>query len=167
MQFSLLHLAMNVILMLLHYLAKVEKWKRNITVRYYQRKFHQMYRITSWNGPVDYKIWGVMQQYVYETKICDIGDLCKLSLTLNRTLYRGCDLTSGATIWDHVCMCACWCRKLWTHAVKLLFIMAALWNRAGHYILPCDFYLLSIFFPRLISAVGDWMSAILSHMVWP
>ena len=23
------------------------------------------------------------------------------------------------------------------------------------------------FFPRLISAVGDWMSAILPHMVWP
>jgi len=23
------------------------------------------------------------------------------------------------------------------------------------------------FFPRLISAVGDWMSAILAHMVWP
>jgi len=23
------------------------------------------------------------------------------------------------------------------------------------------------FFPRLISAVGDWMSTILPHMVWP
>ena len=23
------------------------------------------------------------------------------------------------------------------------------------------------FFPRLISAVGDWMSTILAHMVWP
>jgi len=32
--------------------------------------------------------------------------------------------------------------------------------------LPCDFYL-SFFFPRLISAVGDWMSTILPHMVWP
>jgi len=28
---------------------------------------------------------------------------------------------------------------------------------------------ISIFllFPRLISAVGDWMSTILPHMVWP
>jgi len=25
--------------------------------------------------PLDYKIWGVMHQCVYETKICDIGDL--------------------------------------------------------------------------------------------
>jgi len=33
--------------------------------------------------------------------------------------------------------------------------------------LPCDFYLSSFFFPRLISAVGDWMSTILPHMVWP
>ena len=34
--------------------------------------------------------------------------------------------------------------------------------------LPCGFfYLLSSFFPRLISAVTDWMSTILPHMVWP
>jgi len=30
--------------------------------------------------------------------------------------------------------------------------------------LPCAFYFL--FFPRLISAVGDWMSTILPHIVW-
>jgi len=47
--------------------------------------------------------------------------------------------------------------------------MAALWNKAGHYILPSGFFLLSFFlsFPRLISAVADWMSTILLHMVWP
>jgi len=36
--------------------------------------------------------------------------------------------------------------------------------------LPCGFffYLSSIsFFPRLISAVADWMPAILPHMAWP
>jgi len=27
--------------------------------------------------------------------------------------------------------------------------------------------LLSSFFPSLISAVAEWMSAILAHMVWP
>ena len=49
-------------------------------------------------------------------------------------------------------------------------VMAALWNRTGHYILPYGFYLLLSFFllfPRLISAVADWMSTILVHMVWP
>jgi len=47
--------------------------------------------------------------------------------------------------------------------------MVTLRNRADHYILPYGFYLLSSFFlfPRLISAVGDWMSTILPHMVWP
>jgi len=30
------------------------------------------------NGPVDYKIWGVMQQCVYVTKICDIYEMQKL-----------------------------------------------------------------------------------------
>jgi len=29
------------------------------------------------------------------------------------------------------------------------------------------FFFLSSLFPRLISAVADWMSAILAHMVWP
>jgi len=50
--------------------------------------------------------------------------------------------------------------------------MVALWNRAGHdaiIFLPCDFYISSSFFfiPRLFSAVGDWMSTILLHMMWP
>ena len=48
-------------------------------------------------------------------------------------------------------------------------IMVALCNRAGHYIFAL--WLLSIFlsffFLCLISAAGDWMSAILPHMVWP
>ena len=32
--------------------------------------------------------------------------------------------------------------------------------------LPCGYFFFLIFFPRLISAVADWMSAILPHMVW-
>ena len=49
-------------------------------------------------------------------------------------------------------------------------IMVALWNRADHYIFMLWFVLFSsifLFFPRLISAAADWMSAILPHMVWP
>ena len=69
-------------------------------------------------------------------------------------------------------------------------IMAALRSRCGHYIFVLWFLLLFLwppyvigqaiyiftltfvllsfffFFPRLISAVADWMSTILSHMVW-
>jgi len=35
--------------------------------------------------------------------------------------------------------------------------------------LPCGFFFfyLSFFFPRLISAVADWMHTIHPHMVWP
>jgi len=48
-----------------------------------------------------------------------------------------------------------------------LIIMVALCNRADHiYFHPVSFFL-SFLFPRLISAVGDWMSTILPHMVWP
>ena len=61
---------------------------------------------------------------------------------------------------------------------KEVFVMAAIWNRAGHYVLVLWFLsssfffalLLSFFFffiPRLISAVADWMPTILPHMVWP
>ena len=37
------------------------------------------------NGPVDYKIWDVMQQCVYGTKICDIYDLQKCLTALAQT----------------------------------------------------------------------------------
>ena len=47
----------------------------------------------------------------------------------------------------------------------IYIIMVALCNRADHYIFML--FLLLFLFPRLISAVGDWMSAILPHMVWP
>jgi len=48
--------------------------------------------------------------------------------------------------------------------------MAALRSRRGHYIFALWFLLSSFFlsfFPRLISAVGDLMSTIHPHMVWP
>jgi len=49
----------------------------------------------------------------------------------------------------------------------ILLIMVALWNRADHYIFALWSLLSFFFFPRPISAVGDWMSTILPHMVWP
>jgi len=46
-------------------------------------------------------------------------------------------------------------------------IMVVLCNRADHYIFILSFALsFYLFFPRLILAVADWMSAILPHMVW-
>jgi len=45
-------------------------------------------------------------------------------------------------------------------------IMAALRSRCGHYIFAL-WFLLSSFFARLISAIADWMSTILPHMVSP
>ena len=50
----------------------------------------------------------------------------------------------------------------------VMFIMAALCNRGPLYFCPVVsiFFLLS-FFPRLISAIADWMSTVLRQMVWP
>jgi len=80
-----------------------------------------------------------------------------------------------------VCVCALQCAQL-LHTIlhrtdliifplilqtisiaPMMFIMVALRNRADHYI----FMLFLLFFPRLISAVGDWMFTTLRHMVWP
>jgi len=46
---------------------------------------------------------------------------------------------------------------------RRLFVMVAVCNRADHYIFALWFL---PFFPRLISVVADWMSAVLPHMVW-
>jgi len=46
------------------------------------------------------------------------------------------------------------------------FIMDALRSRCGHYIFVLFLSFFLSFFPRLISAVADWMSTILRHMVW-
>jgi len=52
---------------------------------------------------------------------------------------------------------------------SLLPFMAALWNMAGHYIFILWFLLLSIvlFSSSITSAVADYMSTILPHIVWP
>ena len=64
-------------------------------------------------------------------------------------------------------------KVMWTILFLLLFstlFMVALCNRADHiYFHPvvCSSSSVFHFFPRLISVVGDWISTILPHMVWP
>ena len=71
-----------------------------------------------------------------------------------------------------------------SYTIRLLF-MAALCNKVGHYIFVLKFLLRSFFlwppcvadadiiflpcafFPRLISAVAEYISTVLLHMVWP
>jgi len=51
----------------------------------------------------------------------------------------------------------------------LLLFMVAHSNGQAIIFYPCGFYFLSsffLFFPRLISVVGDWMPTILPHMMW-
>jgi len=66
----------------------------------------------------------------------------------------------------HGLHCIKWLRHIinvFTYLVA--FFMVALCNRADHiYFHPVSSSF--FFFPRLISAVGDWMSTILRHMVW-
>jgi len=81
-------------------------------------------------------------------------------------LYCVRQLCTHTHIWEvlEVSCCSDW------GFIFVCFFMASLCNRAGHYIFAL-WFLLSIFylpfFPRLISAGGNWMSTILPHMVWP
>ena len=60
------------------------------------------------NGPVDFKIWGVLCSHACMKQRSVTSMTCKnawykLELILERTLSR-LRLTSGSTVWDHVCM---------------------------------------------------------------
>ena len=70
-------------------------------------------------------------------------------------LQRRCRLTATISLWREM--------PLWTTLAILL--MAALCNRASHYIFAVVSS--SFSFPRLIAAVSYWMSTIVVHMVWP
>jgi len=68
-------------------------------------------------------------------------------------------------------MVALWNRET-IYIFMLWFVMVALCNSADHYIFilflsSSSFFFFFLFFPRLISAVGDWMFTIFWHMVWP
>ena len=66
--------------------------------------------------------------------------------------------------WKVAAVCLCF------YAIQSLaaaVFMAALCNRAGHIYFHAVVTSFCLYFPRLISAVGDWMSTILPHMVWP
>jgi len=59
------------------------------------------------------------------------------------------------------------------------YVISISWSKLGYYGRPIGqtiifsccglffFFFFLSFFPRLISAAADWMSAILPHMVWP
>ena len=75
-------------------------------------------------------------------------------------------LSPGKGVWQ----CTARANMLSTIALFCVFerfVMVALCNRADHYIFILFLSSSSFFFPRLISAVGDWMFTILWHMVWP
>ena len=63
------------------------------------------------------------------------------------------DMYSGLVAVLHRCRLLLWSPYLIGHTI--IFSCCGL------------FFFLLLFFPRLISAAADWMSAILPHMVWP
>ena len=94
-----------------------------------------------------------------------------MSASAMQGVHKNCHLTVTAAVNSAAFVILRQAYKRWqiTWCIIIVFVMAALRSRCGHYIFALwflYFFLLS-FFPRLISAVGDWMSTILPHMVWP
>jgi len=93
----------------------------------------------------------------------DVGDMLKQVVIISNIFTRGATLFNFVVIYSG--------SKLQTGAkfdVYNCLVMAALCNRTGRYIFARWFLsIFYLFFPRLISAVADWMSTILRHMVWP
>jgi len=98
-------------------------------------------------------------------------------------IYHHVDCTCRTLDVD-LCILKCHCNMVCTRRLKHFMyyststtrvkpILRLLWSPyvIGQTIIfsSCGFFflLLLFFFPRLISAVAEWMSAILAHMVWP
>ena len=93
---------------------------------------------------------------------CTVAHFQRRPATIDCTT---CTIAAVLLLLPHAVNCGRFC--FW-RCQSVFFVMAALWNRAGNYIFALWFLLLLyIFFPRLISAVADWMSAIFPHMVRP
>ena len=74
------------------------------------------------------------------------ADCISASIPLSQVHYAGAEVSFSLLIWSPL-------------------IMAAL--RIADADIFCPVISSNFFFPRLISAVADWMSTILPHMVWP
>jgi len=74
--------------------------------------------------------------------------------------------TTTLGIGPHSSWLICWKPVKQNRLYIYELFMVALWNRETIYIFML-WFVLSSFFPRLISAAADWMFAILPHMVWP
>ena len=124
--------------------------------------------------------------YIHFGGSCPLTEFCQLQNSLCFQVLRS--PTLAALLHGTRAVSQTLCRGTWNGITELskrvppIFSWAAitlgisphssLWppyviGQAIYIFSSCGFFLPSFFFPRLISAVGDWMSTILPHMVWP
>jgi len=73
----------------------------------------------------------------------------------------------GWPVWGHPCKFQLFSRLGSVTARHLVVGVSQTLRQDDHHIGHWPTFLVSSFFPRLISAVGDWMFTIPWHMVWP
>jgi len=119
------------------------------------------------NGPVDDKIWGVMQQSVYVTKICDIYDLQKW-LTQTTVDFEQHVIEAAIDQWRDSLrsLYACWWRTLWTHAAKLLFICIMWFIRTFYETVNVIWCIWRLFCDYVIRRIRSGCKRIVNGMLW-
>jgi len=97
-----------------------------------------------------------IRQYLGDS-LQDRHDHCYCYASISGFHARRC-----ASKFEYVCVCM---------YVRNCYMVVYLWSpivmgRPLYFTPVVSVFLLSSFFPRLISAVGDWMSTVLPHMMW-
>jgi len=116
-------------------------------------------------------VWRIRGKKIIRTVLCCIDSCAQwyahaCEQFLKMSVGLGLGLVFAIFLGLAFCVCVFWLSL--DYFLCCLFFMVALCNRADHYIFALWFLsFFFLFFPRLISAVGDWMSTILPHMVWP
>jgi len=131
--------------------------------------------------PTNFNGFRVLAPLLHVTPVVGVSQTCGLQ---QRTppIFGWAAITLGmGPHSSHLCFSQpmlCGWRRYKMHKASVMVIDTKLWfDICGHLLwppsvadtdfilLPCGFFFLLFFFPVLISAIGDWMSTILPHMV--
>ena len=119
-----------------------------------------------WGTPANFNWFRVLAALLHGTPV--VGDSQTAALNRGRHLYslgRPSRWALAHSLVTHLFIFIAVYSLLESVADRAL-VMVALCNRKDHYIFAV-WFLSFFFFPRLISAVGNWMFTILWHMMWP
>jgi len=149
--------------------ACIDNWEKNLINSHISfRCLHHMANFGAQTAEIGLPVWGTPANF---------NGFCVLAALLHATLVMGVSQTVALNRGRHLYSAGRPSPWALAHICSFSFVFGTFLFRLNYsflwspyvYIFSCCglFFFLSSFFPRLISAAADWMSAILPHMVWP